>query len=88
MKIDYLLWLVDLENYEPVDEIFKIALTLLDLKEDVKLKAIVDKKRVFAHILLKNSHPNLFQQLEASIIVFLTRWIVESSFSAVLDVFS
>ena len=32
------LWFVDLENYEPGDEIFKMAETLLDLKEDVKLR--------------------------------------------------
>ena len=46
--------------------------TLLDLKEDVKLRAIVNEEGIFAYILIKNSHPNLFQQLEASIIVFLT----------------
>ena len=53
----------------------------------MKLRARVNKEEVFAYILIKDLHPNVFQQLEASIIVFLTRWMVESAFSAVLDVF-
>ena len=61
---------------------------LLNSKKDVKLRAKVKKEGVFALILIKNSQPNVFQQLEASIIVFPTRWIVESAFLAVLDAFS
>ena len=86
--MDYLLWFVDLENYKTGDEIYKMVETLLDLKEDGKLRARVNKERVFAFIVIKNSHPNIFQLLKARIIVFPFRWIVESSFLAVLDVFN
>ena len=79
---------MDLENYEPGDESTELAETLLDLKEDVKLKEKVKRKGVFAYILIKNSHPNMFQQVEASIITFLSTWMVEYAFLAVLDVFS
>ena len=58
--MDYPLWFVDLENYEPGDEIFHMTKTLLDLKEDMKSRANVNKVRVFAHILKKNSHQMLF----------------------------
>ena len=71
--MDYSLSFADLENYEPGDEISKMAKTLLDLKENVKLRARVNKKGLFAYILIKDSHPNVFQQLEARIIVFPTR---------------
>ena len=87
-EIDYPLWFVDLESYEPGDEISKMAEALFDLKENVKLRARVNKEGVFTYILIKDSHPNLFRQVEASIIVFSIRWKVESSFSAVLNVFS
>ena len=34
LKVDYPLWFVELENYEPADESTESAETLLDLKED------------------------------------------------------
>ena len=86
--MDYPLWFVDLENYEPGDESTELAETLLDLKEDVKLRGRINKEGVFAYILIKNLHPNVFRQVEASIIAFPTTWMVESAFSAVVDVFS
>ena len=61
LKMDYPLWFVDLKNYEPGDESTKLAKRLLDLKEDVKLKERVNKEGVFAYILIKDSHPNVFQ---------------------------
>ena len=70
--MDYPLWFVDLENYEPGDESTKMAETLLDIKEEVKLSGRVNKERVFAYILIKDSHPNVFQQVEANIIAFPT----------------
>ena len=88
LKINYPLWFVDLENYEPEDESTELGETLLDLKEDVKLRGRVNKEGVFAYILIKNLHPNVFQQVAASIIAFPTTWMVESVFSAILDVFS
>ena len=71
LKMDYPLWFVDLENYEPGDESTELAETLLDLKEDVKLRGRVNKEGVFAYISIKDLHPNVFQQVEASIIAFL-----------------
>ena len=59
--MNYPLWFVDLENYEPGDKIFKMAEILLDLKQDVKLKARVNKEGVFAFIVIKYLHPNIFQ---------------------------
>ena len=70
--MDYSLWFVDLENYETGDEISKIAETLLDFKEDGKLRARINKESVFAYILIKESYPNLFRQLGASINGFPT----------------
>ena len=88
LKMDYPLWFVELENYEPGDESTESAETLLDLKEDMKLRGRVNKEGVFAYILVKDLHPNIFRQVEASIIAFRTPWMVESAFSAVVDVFS
>ena len=88
LKMDYSLWFVDLENYEPGDESTELAETLLDLKEDVKLSGRVNKEVVFAYILIKDLQPNVFQQVEASIIVFPSTWVVESAFSTVLGNFS
>ena len=85
--MDYPLWFVDLENYEPGDESTELAETLLDLKEDVKLRGRDNKEGVFAYILIKDLHPNVFRQVEASIIAFPTTWMVESAFSAVVYVF-
>ena len=65
-----------------------MAKMLLDLKEDVKLRARAIKKELFAYILKNNLHTYVFQQLEASIIVFPTRWMVESAFSVTLNVFN
>ena len=61
-------WFVDPENHEQRDEISKITETLLDLKEDVKLRAKVNREGVFAHIMMKNLHPNVFQQLEQALL--------------------
>ena len=88
LKMNYPLWFVELENYEPGDESIESAETLLDLKEDVKLRGRVNKEGVFAYILIKNLHLNVFRQVEASIIAFPTTWMVEFAFSAVVDVFS
>ena len=60
---------------------------LLDLKENMKLRRRVDKEGVFADILIKDSHRHIFRHVEASIVSFYTRWMVESGFSAVVDVF-
>ena len=54
----------------------------------MKLRGRVNKEGVFAYILIKDLHPNVFRQVEASIIAFPTPWMVESAFSAVVDVFS
>ena len=70
-KMDSSLWFVDLENYELEDESIELAQTLLDLKEDVKLKERVNMEGVFAYILIKNCHSNVFQQVKASVITFL-----------------
>ena len=63
--MDYPLWFVDLENYEPGDESTELAKPLLglkrDLKEDVKLRGRVNKEGVFAYILIKDLHPIVFQ---------------------------
>ena len=88
LKLDYPLWFVDLERYERGDESTEMAETLLDLKEDVKLRGRVNKEEVFLYILIKDLHPNFFQQVEASIIAFSTTWMVESALSIVLDIFS
>ena len=48
----------------------------------------VNKEGVFAYILIKDLHRNVFRHVEASIIAFPTTWMVESAFSAVVDVFS
>ena len=85
--MNYLLWLVDLENYEPGDENDELAKIRLDLKENEKLRRRVDKECVIPYILINESHPNVFQHVEAIIISFRTTWMVESDFSAVLDVF-
>ena len=56
----YSLWFADPKNYEPGDEISKLAETLLDLKEDVKLRARVNKEGAFANVLIKDSNLNRF----------------------------
>ena len=86
--MDCPLWFVELENFEPGDENTESAETLLDLKEDMKPSGRVNKEEVFAYILIKDLHPKVFRQVEASIIAFPTPWMVESAFSAVVDVFS
>ena len=60
LEIDYPLWFANQENYEPGDEISKMAETMLDLKEDVKLRTRVKKEEVIVYILIKDSHPNVF----------------------------
>ena len=87
MKMDCLLCLADLENYEPGDENVDLVEMLLDLTENVKLRK-VDKEGVIAYISIKDSHPDISKHVEASIISFPTTWVVESGFSAALDVFS
>eukprot|EP00106_Octopus_bimaculoides_P009738 XP_014777180.1 PREDICTED: uncharacterized protein LOC106874090 [Octopus bimaculoides] len=85
--MDYPLWFVDLENYEPGDENSELA-EMLDLKENMKLRRRVEKEGVVAFISMKESHPNIFRHVEASIISFPTTWMVESAFSAVVDILS
>ena len=70
IKLDYQLWFVDLENYEPGDENVELVEMLLDLKENVKLSR-VDKEGAFAYISIKNSLPNMHKHVEASIIFYL-----------------
>ena len=86
--MDYPLWFVDLEIYEPGDENVKLVEMLLDLKENVILRRRVDKEGVFVYISIMDSHPNIFRHAEASIISFSTTWMLESGFLAVVDVFS
>ena len=81
------IWFEGLENYEPRDGSNELVETLLDLKEDVKLTGSVIKEDVCAYTLIKDLHPNVFPLVEASIIAFPTTEIVESAFSAVVDVF-
>ncbi|XP_029634910.1 uncharacterized protein LOC115210449 [Octopus sinensis] len=85
LKMDYPLWFVDQQNHEPGDENFELAEMLLDLKENMKLRRRVAKEGVFAYISIKESYPNIFRHVEASIISFPTTWMVESAFSAVVD---
>ena len=70
--MDYPLWFVELENYEPGDESTESAETLLDSKKDVKLRGRVNMEGVSAYILIKDLHRNVFRQVEASIIAFPT----------------
>ena len=79
IKMDYPLRFVDLENYEPGDENVELVEMLSDLKENVKLIRF-DKKGVLVYIWIKDSHPNILQHVEASIISFPTTWMVESGF--------
>ena len=88
MTMDHPLWLVELLNYEPEDENAELVEMLLDLKENVKLRRRIDKEGVHADISTKDSHPNVPKHLEASSISFLATWMVESGFSAVVNVFS
>ena len=88
LKMDYPLWFVHPKNYEPGNESTELAKTLVDLKENVKLRVRVNKEGVFAYILIKDLRPNVFRQVEANIIAFPTTWMVEFAFSAVVDVFS
>ena len=53
--MDYELWFVDLENYEPGDENVELVEMLLDLKDNVKLRKRVDKEHVFAYLLIRDS---------------------------------
>ena len=59
---------------------------LLDLKENVKLIRRVDKEDILAYISIKDS--NISKHVGANIISFPTTWMVESGFSAVVDVLS
>ena len=45
--MDYPLWLVDLENYEPGDENVEMVVMWLDMKDNVRLRRRVDKEGVF-----------------------------------------
>ena len=60
---------------------------LLDMNENVKLRGRVDKDGVFVYISIKDSHPNIVRHVDASIISFHATWMVESGFSAVVDVY-
>ena len=88
INMDYPLRFVYLENYEQEDENVELVEMLLDLKENVKLRRRVDKEGVFTYISTKDSYPKYFLTCRASIISFPTTWMVESGFSAVVDVFS
>ena len=88
IKIDYPLWFVELEYYEPVDENVVIVEMLMNMKENVKLGRRVDKEGGFAHMSIKDSHPNIFTHVAARIISFPSKWMVKSGLSAVVDVFS
>ena len=52
LKMDYPLWFVHPKNYEPGNESTELAKTLVDLKENVKLRVRVNKEWVFAYILI------------------------------------
>ena len=86
--MDYPLWFVDLENYEPGDESIELAETLLDLKEDVKLRGRVNKERGICIHFDKRFAPKCFSTSGSKHHCLLTTWMVESAFSAVLDVSS
>ena len=58
IKIDYPLWFVDLENYEPVNENVELVDMLLDLKDNVELRRAY-KESVFAYISIKDSHQDI-----------------------------
>ena len=85
--MDYPLWFVELEYYEPGNENVELVELMLDLKENVTLRR-VDKECVFTYILIKDSHQNISKHVEANIIYFHTSWMVESGCSAVVDVLS
>ena len=53
LEMDYPIWFVNLENYEPGEEIF-------NLDKMLKLRARVNKEGVFSYILIKDLHPNVF----------------------------
>ena len=50
--MDYPLWLVDLDIYEPGDKDVELAEILLDFKESVKLRRVY--KSVFSYISIKD----------------------------------
>ena len=62
IKMDYPLWLVDLENNEPGDENVELVEMLLDMKENVGLRRRVDKEGVFADMSIKDSFLNIWKQ--------------------------
>ena len=86
--MDYPLWFLDIEKYEPGEESDELVEMSLDMKENAKQRRRVDKEGDFAHILMKDSHPNILKHVEASIVSYPTTWMVESLSSAVVDVFS
>ena len=86
--MDYPLLFVDLENYVPGDENVALVEMLLDMKENEKQRRRVDEEGVFVYISIKDSHPNVPRHVEASILPFPTTWMMESGFSAVVDVFT
>ena len=59
INMDYPLWFVDLENYEPGDESVEMIGMFLDLKVNVKLRRRVDKDGVLVYISINDSHPNI-----------------------------
>ena len=86
LKMDYPLWFVDLKNYKPEDESTELAETLLDLKEDVKLRR--EQGRGICVHFDKGFAPKCFPTSRSKHHCLLTIWMVESAFSAVLDVSS
>ena len=55
--MDYPLWFVELENYEPGNENVELVEMLFDLKENARLRR-VDK--VFSYISINDTHVSIF----------------------------
>ncbi|OAF71938.1 hypothetical protein A3Q56_00296 [Intoshia linei] len=79
----------DLQNFKPDDETrSELTEKLLDLKEDLKLVRRIKKEDVFEFMEIQESNPIVFDYVQISIIAFPTTWLVETGFSAVVDIFS
>ncbi|OAF68112.1 hypothetical protein A3Q56_04160 [Intoshia linei] len=78
-----------LQNFEPNDETSpELTEKLLDLKEDLKLVRRIEKEGVFGFMGIQESNLIVFDNVQSSIIAFPTTWLVETGFSAVVDIFS
>ncbi|OAF68928.1 hypothetical protein A3Q56_03301 [Intoshia linei] len=58
------------------------------LLKDLKLVRRIEKKGVFGFMGIQESNPIVFDNVQPSIIAFLTTWLVEARFSVVVDIFS